>query len=63
MTQPNRPAPRFRDGALVWTPADWKGRVLGVPTWQDGEWMYLVQRHGTGSRLRYAEHELTEAGR
>jgi hypothetical protein len=63
MTQPNRPAARFQVDQQVWTPADRAGWIDREPTWADGEWTYRVMFISSDKILRYAEHELTEAGR
>jgi hypothetical protein len=62
MTQPNRPRQQFQIRQRVATPNDWSGVITRVE-WADGEWAYDVVRWNESEWHRYAEHELTEAGR
>lgn len=66
--RPNRPARRFIGEQIVHTSDERTGTVT-VETdnmtgrWADGEWTYLVMFDHSDKLVRYAEHELTEAGR
>jgi hypothetical protein len=60
--QANRPTRRFAEEQAVNTNDERTGEIIEAQ-WGDGEWTYWVMFDHSDKLVRYAEHELTEAGR